>query len=114
VMNRPNATNTPLTPPQSPLDSNRPPIPSKFTFAPTRIPPKSSSSSNSIDSFAYAHDEGTSLRSYGFLAGVGAEVVLSVEDVGKVVKDVGAELAKRGERSSTVLLRMTHTDAYQP
>lgn len=85
----------PLTPPLSPQDEDPPLLPSKYSFLPTSIPP--SSSSNSIDSFAYSTDEGTTLRHYGFLGGVGAGVVLGVEDVAVVLRDVGDELQRRGE-----------------
>ena len=39
----------------------------------------------------------TSLRPYGILAGVGSKIILGIEEVGKVIKDVGAELEKRGK-----------------
>jgi hypothetical protein len=37
------------------------------------------------------------LRPYGILAGVGSKIILGIEEVGKVIKDVGAELEKRGK-----------------
>lgn len=38
----------------------------------------------------------TSLRPYGFLGGIGRKVVLGIEEVGRVVRDVGKELERRG------------------
>ena len=87
---------------ESPIDSPRlstpPALPPKYSFLPLHIPSETPSS-NSIDSFAYSSDEVTSLRPYGILAGVGSKIILGIEEVGKVIRDVGAELEKRGELS---------------
>ena len=83
------------TPPDTPRPGSPPALPPKYTFLPLHIP-SSTPSSNSIDSFAYSSDEVTSLRPYGILAGLGSKIILGIEEVGKVIKDVGAELEKRG------------------
>ncbi|WWD20031.1 hypothetical protein CI109_104504 [Kwoniella shandongensis] len=87
----PNKSSLPLTPPHSPP----PLLPPKYTFLPTHIPAHSSSA-NSIDSFSYSTDDGTTHRQYGFLGGVGSKITLGVEDVGRIIKDVGEELIRRG------------------
>lgn len=38
-----------------------------------------------------------STRPYGFLGGVGRNVVLGLDEVARVIRDVGAELQRRGE-----------------
>lgn len=87
----------PLTPPESPEDNTSPPLlPPKYTFLPTHTPSETPSS-NSIDSFAYSSDDITGSRPYGILGGTGSKVTLGLEDVGKVVRDVGAELDRRGQ-----------------
>jgi hypothetical protein len=87
----------PLTPPESPRPGSFPPsLPPKYSFLPTHVPSETPSS-NSIDSFAYSTDEVTSLRRYGVLAEVGSKLILGLEEVGKVIKEVGAELEKRGK-----------------
>jgi hypothetical protein len=82
-----------------PLSESAPPaLPPKYSFLPLHLP-SSTASSNSIDSFAYSSDEVTSLRPYGILAGLGCKIILGIEEVGQVIKDVGAELEKRGKLS---------------
>ncbi|EIW72287.1 hypothetical protein TREMEDRAFT_20593, partial [Tremella mesenterica DSM 1558] len=89
-------TYRPPTPPTSPRQESPPLLPPKYSFLPTRIPPVTTSSSNSIDSFGYSTDEVTSGRKYGILGEVGARVILSLEDVGQLIQDVGKQLEKRG------------------
>ncbi|WVQ79533.1 hypothetical protein IAT38_001632 [Cryptococcus sp. DSM 104549] len=86
-------TIAPLTPPRSP--TSPPLLPPKHAFLPTHIPPHTPSD-NSVDSFHYSDADVTGLRAYGFLGGVGSKIVLGVEDVGRVVKDVGEEIERRG------------------
>ncbi|ORY34991.1 hypothetical protein BCR39DRAFT_462229 [Naematelia encephala] len=84
----------PLTPPYSPDDSHTldlPPIlPPKYTFAPTWLP------SAQTDFTSNDEDDELGSRSYGCLGGVGAKVTLSIDEVGKVLRDVGDELMRRG------------------
>ena len=96
-------TPTPFDSPASPYATESPPIlPPKYTFAPTRLP--TITAANSIDSFAYSQDEATNPRCYGFLGGIGAKVTLGLDEVGGVVRVVGKELERRGERGR----RMVH------
>lgn len=83
-------------PPLSPAPSSieAPGVPAKYTFSPTHIPHRTSSD-NSIDSTHYSDTEFGS-RPYGYLGGVGSGVVLGLEDVRGVVKDVARELEGRG------------------
>ncbi|OCF39995.1 hypothetical protein I317_06192 [Kwoniella heveanensis CBS 569] len=97
----PNRPTQPLTPPESPEEypnpSPPPLLPLKYSFLPTRIPTNTTNAANnSVDSFAYEHDEVIGLRQYGFLGGIGGKVTLGLSDVGRVVKIVGDELIKRG------------------
>jgi hypothetical protein len=70
-------------------------IPPRPICCPTYIPPHTSE--NSIDSFNYSTDEGTSLKPYGVLGGMGSKITLSLEDAGRVIRDVGKELEERGK-----------------
>jgi hypothetical protein len=92
----PNKNHFEASPIDSPCPGTPPALPPKYSFLPLHIPSETPSS-NSIDSFAYSSDEVTSLRPYGILAGVGSKIILGIEEVGKVIKDVGAELEKRGK-----------------
>ncbi|ORX38018.1 hypothetical protein BD324DRAFT_608403 [Kockovaella imperatae] len=86
----PSTTTAPLTPPASPkalLDQ-------RYTFLPTRV--SSMSHSVSLDSFLYSAEDVVGIRPYGFLGGVGSKVVVGLEDVSKVIHDVGRELGRRG------------------
>lgn len=96
----------PMTPPDSPISLCHPPtraqpndpmsqIPPKYSFLPTSIPPHTGSD-NSIDSFKYSSDDITGLRPYGFLGGIGSKIVLGLEDAGRAVRVVGAEIIRRG------------------
>lgn len=90
------ASYRPPTPPTSPPPfSDAPLVPPKYTFLPTKTS-SVTSSDNSIDSFGYGSDEGTSIRKYGLLGAVGSSVVLSLEDVGALLRDVGKHLENRG------------------
>jgi hypothetical protein len=59
----------------------------------------------------------TGLRQYGFLGGVGARVILGLEDAGRVVQLVAKELEGRGEhcgmafQHGLTLGRSDHADA---
>ena len=91
----------PPTPPISPPPfSDAPLVPPKYTFLPTRIS-TATSSDNSIDSFGYGSDEATSSRKYGLLGAVGSNVILSLEDAGALLRDVGKQLENRGEAASS-------------
>jgi hypothetical protein len=92
----PNKNHFDASPIESPRPGTPPALPPKYSFLPLHIPSETPSS-NSIDSFAYSSDEVTSLRPYGILAGVGSKIILGIEEVGKVIKDVGAESEKRGK-----------------
>ena len=70
-------------------------MPPKYTFLPTRI--STVAGSTSVDSFLYAAEDVSGLRAYGFLGGVGAKVVLGLDEVAKVLDDVGKELGRRCE-----------------
>ncbi|KAL7424843.1 hypothetical protein Q5752_000528 [Cryptotrichosporon argae] len=105
----------PLTPPRSvsPPGTPTPPLlPPKFVFLSTKLPP-SAPTVNSVDSFAYGSDEHTAKRDYGFLQSVGKDVVLGLDEVARVIREVSAELGSRGLETpllfSNQALELNHT-----
>lgn len=102
------------TPPHSPLITNvnqhlRP----QYSFLPTYLP-HSTSSDNSIDSTRYSDPEirGQHQRTYGFLGGLGAKVVLGLDDVRQVVIDISRELGERG-LTTPLLFSTAAVDAHK-
>lgn len=59
-----------------------------YAFLPTQVPLGANSTLDNV------HGE-DAIRQYGFLHGIGRNVVLSVDDVARVIRDVGSELGRR-------------------
>jgi len=67
-------------------------------FASTHLP-----NTNSNGTYLSTTSDGE-LRQYGVLGGIGKDVVLGIEDVANMLRDVGNELQRRGKSSLTDLL----------
>jgi hypothetical protein len=46
---------------------------------------------------------------YGYLGGVGKNIVLGVDEVARVIRDVGSELQRRGESTPHTIAPCSHT-----
>lgn len=63
-------------------------LPGAFVFLPTQVPIGAHSTLQAVPG------EDT-IRQYGFLGGLGRTIVLGVDEVARVIRDVGAELGRR-------------------
>jgi hypothetical protein len=70
-------------------------LPMQYSFLTTQIPQGAMQQLLGDSMSAYGDD---TTRQYGFLGGVGRTVVLGLDEVARVIRDVGAELGRRGKR----------------
>ncbi len=70
-------------------------LPMQYSFLTTQIPQGAMQQLLGDSMSAYGDDN---TRQYGFLGGVGRTVVLGLDEVARVIRDVGAELGRRGKR----------------
>lgn len=69
-------------------------LPGPPTFLPTTVPLSATQAITSVDAGRSAEGSG---RPYGFLAAVGRNVVLGVDEVARIIREVGSELSRRGK-----------------
>lgn len=69
-------------------------LPQTFAFLSTNVPLSAQSFMSNDNMSTLGADE---IRQYGFLGGAGRNVVLGLDEVARVMRDVGAELARRCE-----------------
>lgn len=67
-------------------------VPGPAAFLPTTVPSSAAQAMASLDSGRSAEGSG---RPYGFLAAIGRNVILGIDEVARVIREVGAELARR-------------------
>lgn len=69
-------------------------LPGPPAFLPTTVPLSATQAITSVDAGRSAESSG---RPYGFLAAVGRNVILGIDEVARIIREVGAELSRRCE-----------------